>query len=102
MWSHLSSRLFLHRFPQDIRWLSRNDAHTEPFALNTHHAAHDLKQIARQAMIERGLLPDFSAPALAEAAALHESAKANAADVRDLRSLLWCSIDNDNSRDLDQ
>src|SRR5215468_8839926 len=56
----------------------------------------DLEQIARRAMIERGLLPDFSPAALAAAAA------GASPGVRDLRSLLWASIDNDDSRDLDQ
>ncbi len=61
----------------------------------------DLKAIARQAMIERGLLPDFSP------AAMGEVARASAAvdgdpGVRDLRGLLWASIDNNDSQDLDQ
>jgi exoribonuclease-2 len=55
-------------------------------------------------MLQRGLLPDFSAAALAELDRLQEPVKmaAGPQDVRDLRSLLWCSIDNDDSRDLDQ
>ena len=62
----------------------------------------DLQGIARRAMRERGLLPDFSAAALTEAnAASPASAGADPA-VRDLRGLLWASIDNDDSRDLDQ
>ena len=59
----------------------------------------ELQGIAHRAMLERGLLPDFSQSALAEAASITRAA---AAQVRDLRSLLWCSIDNDDSRDLDQ
>ncbi len=62
----------------------------------------DLRRIARRAMRERGLLPDFSPKALAEAdAASPASAKTEPA-ARDLRGLLWASIDNDDSRDLDQ
>ena len=63
-----------------------------------------LKRIAHRVMLQRGLLPDFSAAALAELDRLQEPAKAGAAPQgpRDLRSLLWCSIDNDDSRDLDQ
>ena len=50
-------------------------------------------------MQQYGLEPDFPAAALAEAS----SARATAPDgVRDLRSLPWSSIDNDESRDLDQ
>jgi VacB/RNase II family 3'-5' exoribonuclease len=53
-------------------------------------------------MIERGLEPDFSSAALAEAKRLGGPPMASGDDVRDLRELLWCSIDNDDSRDLDQ
>ena len=63
-----------------------------------------LKRIAHRVMLQRGLLPDFSAAAMAELDRLQEPVKmaAGPQDVRDLRSLLWCSIDNDDSRDLDQ
>jgi exoribonuclease-2 len=59
-----------------------------------------LKSIARQAMLERGLLPDFSPEALAQTSALTRAAVDR--NVRDLRQQLWVSIDNDDSRDLDQ
>lgn len=53
-------------------------------------------------MIERGFLPDFSPQALGELDTIHPpELKANGT-IRDLRALLWCSIDNDDSRDLDQ
>ncbi|MGE5808081.1 MAG: RNB domain-containing ribonuclease [Nitrospirota bacterium] len=61
-----------------------------------------LQRIARRAMIERGLLPDFSPQALAELDGLREPATQMEKVSRDLRHLLWCSIDNDDSRDLDQ
>ena len=61
-----------------------------------------LKSIARRNMVERGLLPDFSAAAVKETSALTEAAPTVAAGVRDLKTLLWASIDNDTSRDLDQ
>lgn len=61
-----------------------------------------LKSIARRIMIERGLLPDFSPAALAETVALREASAAQAPSIRDLQGLLWASIDNDTSRDLDQ
>src|SRR5688572_4827777 len=61
-----------------------------------------LRAIAFAAMRQRGLDPDFSAAAIAEVRALHRPPDAVGEAIRDLRSLLWCSIDNDDSRDLDQ
>ena len=61
-----------------------------------------LQSIAHQAMLDRGLLTDFSAAALAEVARLQSPAATAGQPVRDLRNLLWASIDNDDSRDLDQ
>ncbi len=65
-----------------------------------------LEKLARKAMCQRGLLPDFSADALAEVAGLQAPAAgkdATGTDApRDLRNLLWASIDNDDSKDLDQ
>ncbi len=60
-----------------------------------------LLRVARDAMIEHGLEPEFPAEAMAEAGALPGQVVAEV-DVSDLRDLLWCSIDNDDSRDLDQ
>lgn len=67
-----------------------------------------LQDIARRAMVARGLLPDFSAQAIAELDNIQ--APATVSDepagallvIRDLRDLLWASIDNDDSLDLDQ
>jgi len=53
-------------------------------------------------MIERGLAPEFPREALAEVKAMQGPATLDGKSARDLRSLLWCSIDNDDSRDLDQ
>ena len=61
-----------------------------------------LLRVARRAMSERGLQPDFTPQALAQAAKLSDPAPPDGTDVRDLRDLAWCSIDNDDSRDLDQ
>ena len=54
-------------------------------------------------MLGRGLLPEFSAAALRETGAFRRAAEPPAVGkVRDLRHLLWASIDNDDSLDLDQ
>jgi VacB/RNase II family 3'-5' exoribonuclease len=60
-----------------------------------------LRAIARRAMVERGFEPDYPAAAVAQVEHLSESEETTA-DRRDLRHLPWCSIDNDDSRDLDQ
>src|SRR6185436_3865172 len=77
--------------------------------VKTHpHNRATLQCIATQAMLERGLLPTFSAAASAELesidahAADHDASDSNNAAIRDLRRLPWASIDNDDSRDLDQ
>jgi VacB/RNase II family 3'-5' exoribonuclease len=60
-----------------------------------------LERIADKAMTEAGLLAHFSPAALTELSRLTEAAPAGDG-VRDLTDLLWCSIDNDDSLDLDQ
>lgn len=78
--------------------------------MNTHTKHHRaiLQSIAHAAMLEHNLLPDFSAEALAELEELQVSVSAQAATtdlhatIRDMRNLLWASIDNNDSRDLDQ
>jgi len=60
-----------------------------------------LARVAREAMIEYGLEPEFPPPALTEAGALADVSPDGKGAV-DLRELLWCSIDNDDSLDLDQ
>lgn len=65
----------------------------------------ELTVLAREALIENNFLPDFP-PAVVEAARLlgerQVISNAGSPPVRDLRSLLWSSIDNASSRDLDQ
>jgi len=68
---------------------------------NQHRAI--LQSIAQRAMLARGLLPDFSAEALAELDAIRAVAEAASGEsIRELTNLPWASIDNDDSRDLDQ
>lgn len=52
-------------------------------------------------MLDAGFTPDFPADVCREIQALKPIAPNNGS-VRDLRSLLWSSIDNDTSKDLDQ
>ena len=61
-----------------------------------------LRGIARRAMRERGFEPDFPPEVLAEVNALSEPLPRSDGPVEDLRGLAWISIDNDDSRDLDQ
>ena len=71
-----------------------------------HHVLSDhratLSTIATLAMFSRGLEPEFSAAVQKQTAAFTGPAEASGDDIRDLRDLLWCSIDTDDSRDLDQ
>jgi len=61
----------------------------------------DLAALARRAMIEHRLEPELPQAAVQQAASLAGPAPADTG-VRDLRTLRWASIDNDDSRDLDQ
>src|SRR5262245_57025168 len=61
-----------------------------------------LRAIARRAMKQRGFEPDFPADVVREANALAEPRGVPQGGVSDLRGLDWVSIDNDDSRDLDQ
>jgi VacB/RNase II family 3'-5' exoribonuclease len=60
-----------------------------------------LRDLAHEAMIDRGLLPDFSAEIEKQLEGIDAPAKGGEG-IQDLRQRLWCSIDNDDSRDLDQ
>ncbi len=70
----------------------------------THHHHHraDLVRIATHAMSERGLESEFSVRVEQQLATITAAASESGADIRDLTHLLWCSIDNDDSLDLDQ
>ena len=60
----------------------------------------DLLQIATQAMISFGLEPQFPPEALQQLEGIQAPSAENGG-LRDMTGLLWCSIDNDDSRDLD-
>jgi VacB/RNase II family 3'-5' exoribonuclease len=63
----------------------------------------NLQAAARASMLEHGFHPDFSAAVQKELQSLEVLAQLRQPpDARDLRELLWSSIDNDTSRDLDQ
>jgi VacB/RNase II family 3'-5' exoribonuclease len=67
------------------------------------HSGFDLIAAARQEMINEGFQPDFPPEAMRQLDALSAgSAPGSDANTRDLRALLWSSVDNDTSRDLDQ
>jgi VacB/RNase II family 3'-5' exoribonuclease len=73
-----------------------------PAPHNGPNGPNGLKAIARRAMLEHGLEPDFPPAATAQLQAITAAPMEHGPQIRDLRSLLWCSIDNDDSRDLDQ
>jgi exoribonuclease-2 len=63
------------------------------------HDNFDLAAAARQEMIDHGFSPDFSPEADRQLDTIRLQRDGS---LRDLTSLLWSSIDNDDSRDLDQ
>jgi exoribonuclease-2 len=64
----------------------------------------DLQAIAKDVVQRHGFQPDFPPQVPQQLADLraHPPQIAATGDIRDLRNLLWSSIDNDTSRDLDQ
>jgi VacB/RNase II family 3'-5' exoribonuclease len=63
----------------------------------------DLQATAKEIMQRYGFEPDFPAPVATQLANLGQQPQVSPSrDVRDMRNLLWSSIDNDTSRDLDQ
>jgi exoribonuclease-2 len=63
------------------------------------HLQVDLAAIARQEMMARGFVPDLPAAAQQQAAVAQQKTEPG---LQDLTGLLWSSLDNDDSRDLDQ
>ena len=70
--------------------------------MTTEYSHFDLRTAARNTMLERGFEPDFPSAAMAEMEQLRNNPPQPSTSARDLRHLLWSSIDNDTSRDLDQ
>src|SRR6185436_7725976 len=61
-----------------------------------------LDELAHAAMIDNGLAPDYEPDVLRQVDGIHGPARDPDNSIRDLRHLVWCSIDNDDLRDLDQ
>jgi len=62
----------------------------------------DLRKAAHQEMIREGFEPDFPPDVLRDVGAIAAPASGAGPGIQDLRALLWSSIDNPESRDLDQ
>jgi exoribonuclease-2 len=71
---------------------------------NSNHSKIDFEAIAKQSLAAHGFKPGFGPEVEQQLADLraHPPAVQASNDVRDMRKLLWSSIDNDTSRDLDQ
>ncbi|MCC7370891.1 MAG: RNB domain-containing ribonuclease [Chloroflexi bacterium] len=67
-----------------------------------HPRLSELAEIARRAMLDHGLDPDLPPAVLEAVAAIPGPATDADPAIRDLRALPWCSIDDDDSEDLDQ
>jgi exoribonuclease-2 len=61
-----------------------------------------LQNIARKAMISRGLVPEYPDAEISELNKIVLPATYKSEIAQDLRNMLWCSIDNADSLDLDQ
>lgn len=68
--------------------------------LSNHRA--NLSTIAAWAMYSRGLEPEFPNSVIKQLSHMSSPARETSDSVRDMTGLPWCSIDNDDSRDLDQ
>jgi len=66
------------------------------------HHRNDLQRVAHRALYDRGLLDRFDNAVLGQLDGIYGASTESGDDIRDLRGLPWCSIDNDESRDLDQ
>ena len=72
-------------------------------SLSAHPFHFNLVAAAHATMLEHGFQPDFPAAATTELGAIQAHPELpDAPGAQDLRNLLWSSIDNDTSKDLDQ
>ncbi len=81
-----------------------DDLQPEPTSMNpaqTRRRA-DLVRIATESMAERGLEPEFPAAVAQQLLSINGPGRDAEARIQDLTAMPWCSIDNDDSRDLDQ
>jgi exoribonuclease II len=67
-----------------------------------HFTRADLVRIATQAMSERGLEPEFPGRVQRQLASITGPGRDADPQIQDFTALPWCSIDNDDSLDLDQ
>ncbi len=67
-----------------------------------HYSRKDIARIATHAMVERGLEPEFSPAVMQQVDKINAPGEDLDPNIFDLTELLWCSLDNDDSRDLDQ
>ena len=66
------------------------------------HQKDELAELSVIAMRERGLEPEFSAAVKRQLDEIDGESEEDGVGIIDMTGLLWCSIDNDDSRDLDQ
>jgi exoribonuclease II len=71
-------------------------------ARRKHFRRDDLDELAAAAMQEYGLVPEFNQDVRRQLDQIKAPSNESGEGIRDLRALLWCSIDNEDSRDLDQ
>src|SRR5215469_3422715 len=78
--------------------------HAQPSVNHPQPSHVDLQAAARELMLQNGFEPDFPPAAQQQLAQIKGNPPklASTSDIRDLRQMLWSSIDNDTSRDLDQ
>src|SRR5690349_3338748 len=70
--------------------------------MNDHVQASQFARAAEQAMLQNGFEPEFSSEVLSQLKQIESSPSPSVSDARDMRDVLWSSIDNESSRDLDQ